>query len=74
MLAQALTKTLCLCFTHMWQQLGKGSFLFQHFNAPMYKARSKSHVGEEALNCYAYSHDLTQNNTNGYITVITKGV
>ena len=46
----------------LWQQFGKGPFLFQHDNAPVQKARSIQkwfvEIGVEELHWPAQSHDL----------------
>ena len=46
----------------LWQQFGEGPFLFQHDNAPMYKARSIQKwcvkIGVEELEWHAQSPDL----------------
>ena len=46
----------------LWQQVGEGSFLFQHDNAPVHKARSIQKcfdaIGVEELDWLAQSLDL----------------
>ena len=46
----------------LWQQFGKGPFLFQHDNTPMHKARSVQkwfvEIGVEDLDWFAQSPDL----------------